>query len=674
MTSPKIPSSKSCQIPGCTNPATTSIHCQQHQPELFPKVAWEERLRAFPAELKALPIFCNWHPEERDGKKTKVPHARSNNPSTWISFEAACAEADLRADAFHGGVGVMCDGNYAFIDLDGCIVNGQIELWTEAVLQRTNSYAELSPSGRGLHIFLKGAVSKAAKIDGCEIYSRARFFTVTGRHIPTTPLTIAELPAGELEQLREDIADGLLRPKQAPKDDGKIGGIIVEPSMTQPEREARLERALSGDLADYNGDRSAAVHGALQILARKHQGNAEAMAEEFEASQLCDDWGSKWGRLHENEIGKAIKRWEENGKPKWEAEDASPWQLVRYSTIQAKPIEWMWKGYLAKGKLTMLNGEPSHGKSLVSIDIAARLTCQKPWPDGVPNEIPPSSVLLLTEEEDPEDTIKPRFLAAGGDPAKLMTLNMGVDFFRVEAHTERLRKLIEQNAPDTRLIILDPVSDYTLVDAHKDSEVRPMLTKLVRLAGDLEIAVLGINHLNKKTELSAMHRVSGARAWVSVARLNFLVGKDDEGDLRHLVPLKVNVSADGGSLDYKIQATQIVDGTLTIGSIPQIVWTGRGTVTADDLTAPKDRGRANAAEIFLHEKLADGEWHDASLLMKEGKSLGISEDKLGRTRKKMGGDFRRVGQPARVEWRLRPIEPIEVGVAKPVEREFPDDI
>jgi hypothetical protein len=58
-------------------------------------------------------------------------------------------------------------------------------------------------------------------------------------------------------------------------------------------------------------------YGALQLLARKHQGDEEAMLEEFEASPLCADWGGKWERLKESEIAKAIANWKDNGSPAW---------------------------------------------------------------------------------------------------------------------------------------------------------------------------------------------------------------------------------------------------------------------------------------------------------------------------------------------------------------------
>jgi hypothetical protein len=203
------------------------------------------------------------------------------------------------------------------------------EAWALAVLARLNSYAELSPSGTGLHIFVGGAVSKASKINGCECYSSARFFTVTGKHVELTPLAVRTATSEELEELRDDIAQDQLRPYKVNKPTTTTptaGGLVIHGPLSTSDREAKLERALSGDIGEYGDDRSAAVYGALQLLARKHAGDAEAVREEFDASQLCEDWGHKWERLADTEIDNAIKSWQENGRPVWAEpeEDSRP--------------------------------------------------------------------------------------------------------------------------------------------------------------------------------------------------------------------------------------------------------------------------------------------------------------------------------------------------------------
>jgi putative DNA primase/helicase len=345
------------------------------------------------------------------------------------------------------------------------------------------------------------------------------------------------------------------------------------------------------------------------------------------------------------------------------ASGEAEWQLTRFSTRKAVPIRWLWPGYLAEGKLTMLNGEPGHGKSLVTIDIAARITTAKQWPDGTPNELPPSDVLLMTEEEDADDTILPRFQTAGGDPKRLasLTINNGDGTFSIEKDADRLEKLIKGGA--FKLIILDPVIDYTRAKQNMDEEVRPVLNRLVKLARETNVAVLGVNHLNKKVDLSAVHRVAGARAWVSVARLNFLLGKgDDSNGLRHICPLKMNVAADSGaSLDYKIESERLDipddrDGIhISVAtSQPRVMWQGKGTATIETITKAQMTSKEELPAVeWLRDYLSDGQWHPTKRTHEDAqKDVGISPATLKRAKDKLGVESRLVGMPAKGEWRL----------------------
>ena len=77
------------------------------------------------------------------------------------------------------------------------------------------------------------------------------------------------------------------------------------------------------------------------------------------------------------------------------------------------PIKWLWPGRIAKGKLTLLVGDPGLGKSFITLDMAAHITRGEKWPDGAP--CPLGTVLLLSAEDDPADTIRPRLDAMGAE-------------------------------------------------------------------------------------------------------------------------------------------------------------------------------------------------------------------------------------------------------------------
>lgn len=146
-----------------------------------------------PDELKATPQWVVWRYEDHGKpKRDKVPYnprterrAKSNDPQTWASF------AEARAAFDHGGydgVGFVFaeDGGLVGIDLDGCRdpETGELEPWAAEIVKRMNSYTEVSPSGTGVHIFVKGALPAGGRKKGkIEMYREGRFFTVTGRHL-----------------------------------------------------------------------------------------------------------------------------------------------------------------------------------------------------------------------------------------------------------------------------------------------------------------------------------------------------------------------------------------------------------------------------------------------------------------------------------------------------------
>lgn len=145
-----------------------------------------------PEELKSLKQWCVWKYEERNGKTTKIPydpntlnHAKSNDEQTWADLDTA-RQVLHETDA--NGLGFFFKPPYMGIDLDD--VAEDIERFKQG--QHTNnivsefyntlkSYGEISPSGKGIHIILKGRVPDTKKRrNNVEMYDKGRFFTMTG--------------------------------------------------------------------------------------------------------------------------------------------------------------------------------------------------------------------------------------------------------------------------------------------------------------------------------------------------------------------------------------------------------------------------------------------------------------------------------------------------------------
>src|SRR5438552_1105168 len=84
------------------------------------------------------------------------------------------------------------------------------------------------------------------------------------------------------------------------------------------------------------------------------------------------------------------------------------------SRLVSRPVDWLWPARLARGKLSIFDGDPALGKSLVTLDLCARITTGRPFPDGAP-AIRPGNVLIINGEDTAEDTVAPRLRALGAD-------------------------------------------------------------------------------------------------------------------------------------------------------------------------------------------------------------------------------------------------------------------
>ncbi|MFC7205265.1 hypothetical protein ACFQJC_17280 [Haloferax namakaokahaiae] len=148
-----------------------------------------------PAQLVERDQWVCWRSEKRDGKKTKIPvvpgegsFASSTNSETWSDFETALSfVANGRAD----GIGFVftTDDPIVGVDLDDCRdpETGDVEEDAQDIIERFDSYTEVSPSGTGYHVLIKGNLPEGRNRRGqIELYDTARFFTVTGDRVDDT--------------------------------------------------------------------------------------------------------------------------------------------------------------------------------------------------------------------------------------------------------------------------------------------------------------------------------------------------------------------------------------------------------------------------------------------------------------------------------------------------------
>lgn len=307
------------------------------------------------------------------------------------------------------------------------------------------------------------------------------------------------------------------------------------------------------------------------------------------------------------------------------------------STVANERVEWLWRRYVPLGYITLLDGEPDKGKSLMTLDIIARVTTAKQMPDGT-RGIRPAGAVIWTVEDGLADVIKPRLERAGADTERIIHRTIAVDsegFSRslTVADTERMRRDIERVG--AKLVVLDPLSAFLgKADSHRDSDVRAALSPMQNLLHEMGVAGLFVRHLTKAVGGSAMTRGMGSIAGVALSRSALIVGREDADDptsMCVLARIKGNLGPSAPSLRYRP-----VGDPEDEDAPPWIEWHGVSDKTADELVAAPDQPRSVVAEAadWLKLHLSYGPVPTKELFG-DARAEGFSEASLKRAKERL---------------------------------------
>lgn len=281
--------------------------------------------------------------------------ASTTNPDDWCEF-ALCVKAICRNPEVCGVGYVFRDGDgLVGIDLDNCFKrDGSLKSWAFRVLSTIGcGYVEYSPSGKGLHIFVLGTKkgtkckrviqnASGEQIGEVELYSKARYFTVTGHVFDESlveiigaqqqldflydmlwPEDVKEKEDEPASEVLENIETRTIAHETSGSSSESIESIILR--GTQGERFSTL---LSGTLEEacskYMGDHSRAVYGFSAIVAFYTQDFSECDRLFRKSALYCDKWApdgtkvgakgsEKWSRLGKSQFEKLRGEYERKG-------------------------------------------------------------------------------------------------------------------------------------------------------------------------------------------------------------------------------------------------------------------------------------------------------------------------------------------------------------------------
>lgn len=237
-------------------------------------------------------------------------------------------------------------------------------------------------------------------------------------------------------------------------------------------------------------------------------------------------------------IAKSVSRYDV--QPDWDIEldgELDPDTVLQWMADMhmPPPPKWHWKPYLPQSRLVLLDGSEGIGKGLFCAYLATLLTGRG------------GTVLWASTEDDPEEDIQRRLLAAGYD----RETSAPIGFFTVDpkfpTHIEPLEQLIAQHG--AQMLVLDPgrsflaPPDGVRASFNDEAAIRPGLESLNKLAKRTGCAIVFVHHWNKNTQTTTQYRAGGSGAFAQV--------------VRHRITLAWHGPTDGGSGAFEVSKSNI---------------------------------------------------------------------------------------------------------------------
>jgi archaellum biogenesis ATPase FlaH len=386
----------------------------------------------------------------------------------------------------------------------------------------------------------------------------------------------------------------------------------------------------------------------------------EAGASRDEAFELLR--GSPWNKFKQRrdgdkqlrrEIDKAIDqhlsvsvdnkktfREEERESNEDDDEDDKPKYQFLTRTLddfEAEEIDWLWYPYLARGEMTILEGDPGVGKSYLAQMISLGIADGKKLPSNKPHKNK-GIVAYFDMENSPGHTTKKRMNCNGlengcnflPDPTNFSIDNEGA----MEAMDEAIRRL------KPALVVFDTINSYigTKTDTYRSAEVQEALKGFVDLARRHKCAVLILRHLTKGKDVKAIYRGQGSIAFTGMARVVMTCAwHPEEEGVRVLAVTKINVCAAPRAMTFTIDK---LPDKLNEEDRSKFEWGDYVDLSSDDLLnaepIKKESGdKVSTAETFLETVLEGGPMEQEQVL-RAGEAKAITERTIYRAMKTLG--------------------------------------
>lgn len=314
--------------------------------------------------------------------------------------------------------------------------------------------------------------------------------------------------------------------------------------------------------------------------------------------------------------------------------DSERFLITPIEDVEEQAVEWIWYPYLARGEVTILEGDPGLGKSYLAQMVGAYIVDGKKLPSVKAHKAIKGKVAYFDTENSAGTVTKRRLV--DNDCENLKDYFQEEQFFMVDEEEvlDEVYEGLEQLKPD--LVVFDTINTYIgKADTHKASETQQALSYFSEIAKRFNCSVLLVRHLTKATKDRALYRGQGSIAFAGLARVVLTIGQHpDDPDTRVMAVTKLNITRKPLALTFTIES---LPDRLQYQDRSKFVWGDFVELDSDEIisVSPSKKERRTEVEEFLQDVLSDGPMQ-LSDLQRSAEARGITMKIVRSVAKDMG--------------------------------------
>lgn len=491
-------------------------------------------------------------------KNGKVIGAKSNDPTTWMTFDNACTFAwnnrdrvtshtdkhgiEVKQQGYSIGYMLSADDPFTCIDLDikdatNCKDASQRttpdqydRYW--AMVQAFNSYTETSRSGKGFHIWVKGNIGVGCRRDHVEVYSQERYIICTGQRLEAKPIIEAQELLNnmvsqmrgtgkserfQLVELQEDEPDDVVIDKAMNAGNGQKFNELYMGRWQQFDYPSQSEAdfALMSMFCFYSesneqcrrlfrmselGKRDKAVKDERYLNSTLKSIRARQEKEKKDTDALMQRFSNMTVK------GLTISEWSSKFENDKLSEPQKPIRTNKFvptnlsDVMNRPPMEWFVHGVLPKKGLATIYGLPATGKSFLMLDLLFAICKGEEW-FGMKTKQSKVAYINLEDIHGMGNRLHAYQERKGLIPDNDF-LNYEISLnFKEKDHVEELINSIKEYAPNCGLVCIDTLAQSANgIDENSSTDMGMVIGKLKKLSSELNCLVLIVHHSGKTRE------------------------------------------------------------------------------------------------------------------------------------------------------------------------------